>query len=53
MLQKGACDITSKEVSFEGEPQTAGFFSRTQKLGHPSGSLIDPGSENVGPTTSG
>lgn len=36
MLQKGACDITSKEVSFETEPQTAGFFSRTQKLGHPT-----------------
>ena len=36
MLQKGACDITSKEVSFEWEPHTAGFFSRTQKLGHPT-----------------
>lgn len=34
MLQKGACDINSKEVSFEWGPQTAGFFSRTQKLGH-------------------
>lgn len=34
MLQKGACYITSKEVSFEWGTQTAGFFSRTQKLGH-------------------
>ena len=49
MLQKGACDITSKEVSFEWGPQTAGFFSRTTLRG----SLIDPGSEKVGPTTSG
>ena len=35
MLQKGACDITSKEVSFEWGPQTAGFLFTDSKVRPP------------------